>query len=352
MQIARESIFVSSLRGFFRCFFSVFGIVFGLLVASFLYSMLSSAPIHEEKTELSFLPDLEGQSKMLPTTAPAILQIDLHGVIGDLHGIQAEDIKQILMSSRTGLLSNDRVKGILLHIDTPGGEVTASDNIYQLIKSYKEKYHVPVFAFVNGLCASGGMYISSSTDQIFASPTSIIGSIGVIIGPFFNVADTMAKLGVASKTLTAGLDKDMMSPFRTWKPEEDASLKAILASMYNRFVDIVTANRPHVDKTKLVNEYGAHVFDVVKAQEIGYIDQANATYEQALAALLETAQIDPTKPYQVVELKPVQNWLKALVESKSSVLKGTIEHTFNWTNQPSYKLHDPFLYLYQPGQTF
>ncbi|MBX9745239.1 MAG: S49 family peptidase [Chlamydiales bacterium] len=352
MQIARESIFVSSLRGFFRCFFSVFGIIFGLLLASFLYSMLSTTTIHEEKTELSFLPDLEGQSKMLPTTTPAILQINLHGVIGDLHGIQAEDIKQTLISSRTGLLSNDRVKGVLLHIDTPGGEVTAADNIYQFIKTYKEKYRVPVFAFVNGLCASGGMYVSSSADQIFASPTSVIGSIGVIIGPFFNVVDTMAKIGVTSKTLTAGLDKDMMNPFRTWKPEEAASLKAVLASMYDRFVAIVTEHRPNVDKTKLVNEYGAQVFDVAKAKEIGYIDQANVTYEQALEALLEAAQVDRTKPYQIVELKPMQNWLKALVESKSSLLKGKIEHTFNWTHQKTHQLRDPFLYLYEPGQLF
>jgi protease-4 len=349
MEIARESIFVSSLRSFCRCFFSVFGIFLSLIVVSILYTAISPAKGHEDKTELTILPDLEGSRTLLSTAAPVILRINIHGVIGEAAGVNSETVEDILRDSHSGTLTHNRVKGILLHINTPGGTVVDSDNIYRMIKAYKEKYQIPVFAFVNGLCASGGMYIASSAEQIFASPPSVIGSIGVLIGPFFNVADAMGKIGVQSQTLTNGLDKDMMNPFRTWKEGEDNSLKVILSSFYNQFVTIVTENRP-VDKTKLIDEYGAQVFDGEKAQEIGYIDVANASYDQALAALMQKANIDPAKPYQVIELKPVHNWLSALVCSKSPLLSGQVEHTLNFPNQKEKSIRDQFSYLYEPGR--
>lgn len=348
MEIARESIFVSSLRSFFRCFFSVFGILCSIIFVSILYSTLSGVKSYEEKTEFTILPDLEGNHQLLSIAAPAILQIKIQGVIGEPQGITSETMKNILIDSRSGMLANNRVKGILLHINSPGGAVFDSDDIYLMIKAYKEKYHVPVFAFVDGLCASGGMYIASSADQIFATPSSVIGSVGVIMGPFFNVVQAMEKVGVESKTLTAGIDKDMMNPFRTWKAGEDESLKAVLTSMYNRFVQVVTENRPKVDKTKLLNEYGAQVFDSPSAQLIGYIDHPDASYEQALASLLQAAQIPADHPYQLVELKPKHDWASLLFNTQSTLFTGKIEHHLNLSNQNSHKLSSPFAYLYDP----
>ena len=245
------------------------------------------------------------------------------------------------------MLSNNRVKGILLHINSPGGDAIDSNDIYRMIKAYKEKYHIPVFVFVDGLCASGGMYIASSADQIFASPPSVIGSIGVIMGPFFNVSQAMEKVGVESKSLTAGLDKDMLNRFRPWKAGEDESLKAVLTSMYNLFVQVVTENRPKVEN-KLLTEYGAQVFDGPSAQLIGYIDQANASYEQALAALLQAAQVNPQEPYQIVELKPKYDWVSALMNAESTLFTGKIEHHLNLSGQKTPKLSSPFAYLYDP----
>jgi len=348
MEIARESIFVSSLRSFFRCFFSVFGILCSIIFFSIFYSTLIGEKTYEEKTEFSILPDLEGRHQLLSISTPAILQIKIHGVIGELQGPTSETIKNILIDSRSGMLSNNRVKGILLHINSPGGAVFDSDDIYRMIKAYKEKYHVPVLAYVDGLCASGGMYVASSADQIFASPPSVIGSVGVIMGPFFNVTQAMEKVGVESKTLTAGLDKDMLNPFRSWKTGEDESLKAVISSMYSRFVQVVTENRPKVDKTKLLNEYGAQVFDGPSAELIGYIDHANIGYEQALASLLHAAQIPPEQPYQLVELKPKHDWLATLMNAQSTLLTGKIEHHLNLSTQKTPNLSSPFAYLYDP----
>jgi signal peptide peptidase SppA len=347
MEIQRESIFVSALRSFCKMFFAVVGLFFALIVMSLIYSAIAgtaNSPT-EAKTTVKYLPDTNG-NREISSTSPVILQINVHGVIGDAKsGIDTKIAQNILLDSRTGDFKNNRVKGILLHMNTPGGTVVDSDNIYRMLKTYKERYKVPVFAFVDGLCASGGMYISCAADKVYAGPASIIGSVGVIIGPFFNMFEALGKIGVISKTITEGLDKDMMSPFRPWKADEDASLKAVTAYFYQQFVDIVASAKPRMNKERLVNEYGAKVFDPVTAQQYGYVDVANATRDMALIDLLKEVNIDPASTYQVVELEPKNQWLESLLNSKSPLFTGHIEHTFD-TGAPPIK--DQVAYLYLP----
>lgn len=346
MEFQRESVFVSAIRSFCRMFFAICGIFVALLVVSVVYNAISEAEISptEAKTKIRYLPDTNGNRES-SLTSPVILQVNIRGIIGDPKGLDSRTVEHILLDSRTGTLKNNRVKGILLYVNTPGGTVVDSDNIYQMLKQYKERYKVPVFAYVDGLCASGGMYIVSAADQVFAGPASVIGSVGVIIGPFFNMATALGKIGVTSETITAGLDKDMMSPFRPWKTGEDASLKAITAYSYERFVDVVTTARSRLDKTKLVQEYGAKVFDPVTAQSYGYIDHAGATRDEAILALLQEANVDGTKTYQVVELEPKSEWISSLFNSNSPLITGKMEHSLD-TGAPA--IRDQIAYLYQP----
>src|SRR5690606_5927981 len=136
-------------------------------------------------------------------------------------------------------------------------------------------------------------------------------------GPFFNFVDAMGKIGIQSKTITDGLNKDMMSPFRTWKPDEDASLQALTSFFYQQFVDVVIAGRPTMDRNKRVNEYGANVFSPPAALERGYVDFADSSYQEALLGLMEAANIDPKQPYQIVELQPQYPVLNALLKGTS-----------------------------------
>ncbi len=344
MEIQRESIFVSALRSFCKMFFAVCGIFLAFMAMSLVYSSMEekTASPTEVKTKVKYLPDAKGHRDS-STTSPVILQLDIHGVIGD--GINSKTVETILLDSRNGDFKHDRVKGILLHMNTPGGTVVDSDNIYRMLKEYKARYDVPVFAYVDGLCASGGMYISSSADEVYAGPASIVGSVGVIIGPFFNMVDALGKIGVASKTITAGLDKDTLNPFRTWKPDEDAPLKAVTDYFYQQFIDIVTSARARLDRTKLINEYGAKVFDPVTAQEYGYVDFAGASRDNALLALLHKAGIDKDKTYQVVSLELKSEWLSNLFNAKSPLFTGRIEHSID-TGAPC--IRDQVAYLYQP----
>ncbi|MBU6445921.1 MAG: S49 family peptidase [Verrucomicrobia bacterium] len=328
-------------------FFAVCGIFLAFIAMTCLYNAIADTATSptESKTTVHYLPDANWKRES-STTSPVILQLNVHGVIGETKGgIDTKAVQNILLDSRTGDFKNNRVKGILLHMNTPGGTVVDSDNIYRMLKEYKALYKVPVFAYIDGLCASGGMYISCAADQVYAGPASLIGSVGVVIGPFFNFFDALSKIGISSKTITEGLDKDMMNPFRAWKPNEDASLQAVTAYYYQQFVDIVTSAKPRLNKEKLIHDYGAKIFDPMTAQEYGYVDFAEASRDTALLALLKEAGVDPSQTYQVVELEPKSEWIKSLFNSQSPLCTGRIEHTID-TGAP--QIRDQVAYLYQP----
>jgi protease-4 len=340
MEIAHESIFVSTIRSFCKVFFGAIGLFAALFVLQIVYSMFSSPFSNEMKTAMVLQPNLENEYGHPSMSSPVVLQIHIDGVIGDLNGITAESIEDILLDSRQGYLAGDRVKAILLCVNTPGGGAIESDNIYTMLNAYKEKFKTPIYAYVNGLCASGGMFVTSAADKLYATPPSIIGSVGVILGPFFNVSDTMTKYGVKSMTLTEGTDKDTLTPYRPWKPDEAAEWQPILAANYERFLNIVTGARKGLDKEKLKNVYGARVYSSGDALKYGYIDVADADYKRTLTDLMVAANIDPQKPYQVIELRAKKDWLGPV----HGLLQGKLEHKINLQEK---KLAEGLSYLYQ-----
>ena len=345
MEIMRESIFITAVRSFCRSFFALCGVFLALAFGLVIYSMVASPYAPEQKTELKILPDLKGNRAMVSADAPVVLHIDVQGIIGEPGILDTDSFSNILLDSRTGSLAGDRVKAIFVYFNTPGGAAVDSDNMYRLLKKYKEKYQVPVFGYAEGLCASGGMYIACATDRIYASATSVIGSVGVLSGPFFNFSDAMARYGIQGKLLSEGTDKTAMNPFEPWKPGDSDNIQAIMVSMYNRFVDIVSTARPQLTRSKLINQYGARVYDAALAQQYGYIDVADADSDMALAALLEAAKIDPEKPYQVVQLEPRHSLLTELVRGESASMRKMV---CNLLGIPSFQINEPYAYLYKP----
>lgn len=345
MEFARESIFVSAIRTFCRLFFGMVGILLAVFLFSLFYSSFAPSPLLESSTQMDLVPNAEGEKVLEPFSSPVILQIPIHGVIGDPQHLTKEVIENVLLDSRVDLLGHDRVKGILLDFNTPGGTVVDANAIYEMLLAYKERYKVPVYGYIEGLCASGGMYIASAADQLFASSSSTIGSVGVILGPFFNFYDLMGKVGLQARTLTQGIDKDMMNPTRPWKEGEDSSLQAVMAFMYERFVDVVAKGRPRLSRDRLVREYGAQVYDCVTAERLGYIDHGMSSRKEALLALLGAAKIDPKEAYQVVTLTPKHSWVAQLMSQQSPLWSGKVQHSFDM-GAPS--LPDRFAYLYCP----
>jgi protease-4 len=347
MEYSRESIIVSAVRTFCKAFAGIIGILIGVILVFIGLTVFSSPDIYPPKSTLALSPDANGNRDLLSHTAPVILKLDITGVIG-LRDLISQKVQNSLFDSRDGMLAGNRVKAILLYINTPGGTVDDSDDIYRLLMEYKKKYQIPIYAYVDGMCASGGMYVASAADKIFASPSSVIGSVGVILGPAFNFSGLMDKYGVQAMTITQGKDKDMLNPFRPWVPGEDTSLRNITADLYNHFVSIVTNARPSLDKDKLITEYGAQVYVSKKAEELGYIDVADTDYSVAVAELAKEAKL-PEDHYQVVTISPSRPFLADLTEGKLSLLSGKITHHFQINASMNTELSGRFLYLYQPN---
>lgn len=344
----RESIFRSAIRALVVTFSIVIGLCLGFIFLSLLISSFSSSDPSSKLTTVNseeILPNAEGKREVVSAEAPVILQINIDGVIGS-EALNAKTIRQQLIESREGSFKDSRVKGILVYINTPGGTATDAESIYHALTEYKKKYQVPVYAYTDALCASGGMFVAAAADKIYANGAAVIGSVGVIAPSFFNVSKLMEKFGVEALTISAGIDKDALNPLRPWKKDEDANFKEILNYYYDRFVSIVHENRPALTKEKLINEFGARVYPAPLAKEHGYIDVDNATLESCLTDLVQAAKIEGNE-YQVIRLED-KNWFKNLFSGSANVLQGKVEHKLVLPEEVDLLLKHHFLYLYSP----
>ena len=138
---------------------------------------------------------------------------------------------------------DDDVAGILFEVDSPGGEVTAADEIHRELTLFKDsRADRKIVVLVHDLAASGGYYVSVPADRIVAQPTALVGSIGVILQSL-NVAGLSEKIGVTDTTIKSGKNKDLLNPFRPVDPEQVALLQETIDAMYARFVDLVAQGR-------------------------------------------------------------------------------------------------------------
>ena len=179
--------------------------ILGLFIGFFIILLVLNIVQSAESTPTAFYevevrPNANGVRKMLSKSSPVVLKLNIEGTIGG-ELLNTRSVNEILVESREGALKGDRVKAIILAINSPGGTVNDADGIYRAILNYKKRYEVPVYVFVDGLCASGGMYIAASADKIYSTDTSLIGSVGVLTGPFLNASNLMEKIGLYALTL-------------------------------------------------------------------------------------------------------------------------------------------------------
>jgi protease-4 len=164
------------------------------------------------------------------------------------------------------------VKAVVLRIDTPGGEVTASDIIYHEILRFKERTGRPVLGLMMSVAASGGYYIASACDVIMAHPSTLTGSIGVI-SIFPNVESLMAKVGVKVNVIKSGPSKDSGSPFRDMTGEEKKVFQEVIDEYYEGFLEVVARNRKDkIPAEKLRTIADGRVYTAKQALELGLID--------------------------------------------------------------------------------
>ncbi|MFN0125065.1 MAG: signal peptide peptidase SppA, partial [Verrucomicrobiales bacterium] len=210
-------------------------------------------------------------------TRDRIVQLDITGLItgGRGSGSMVEDVKRALGQA----VADSRVKAIVLRIDSPGGEVTASDTLYAAVKEAASKKKV--VAYLDSVAASGGYYIACGAERIVAHPTGITGSIGVIMSGF-GVQGLMEKAGVESRTFKSGAMKDAGAMSRAMTDTEKAFFQDLVMQNYERFVGIVaTARGLPVDELKNGLADGRVILGEAAvtsrlADEAGYIEAAYA----------------------------------------------------------------------------
>lgn len=164
------------------------------------------------------------------------------------------------------------VKAVVLRINSPGGTVTGSDILHAEIVRLKQTTKKPIVAVMMDLATSGGYYVACAADEIIAHPTTITGSIGVLM-QMVTLTGTMSLLGVKAEAITSGPMKDAGSPFKDLQPEERKIFQEIVDRLYSRFVDAVVAGRPKLSRDKIVTLADGRIYTADQALEAGLIDR-------------------------------------------------------------------------------
>lgn len=226
--------------------------------------------------------------------ASEIALIKINGVIlnsQDWEVANANGIRDEIYAAQ----NNPRVKAILLYINSPGGEITAVDKIYNQVKE-AEKQGKTVVAFIDGIGASGGYYIACGANYIVASRLSIVGSIGVIIDSF-KVYNLLSKIGIQSDVYKSGDMKDLLNPTRPTTIAEQNLIQNMITESYNVFLSVVSNGRLNKDK-KLTVDYlksskiaDGRIFSGEEALKLGLVDQVGY-YKSAVDATIKLAKMN------------------------------------------------------------
>jgi len=167
--------------------------------------------------------------------------------------------------------SDDTVKAIVLRVNSPGGGVVESAEIHRKLSELKETTKKPVYVSMGAMAASGGYYISTVANKIFASPETITGSLGVIMQSI-NYEGLAKKYGVELVTIKSGPYKDIMNPARKMTDEEREILQSLINNSYNEFVRVISQGRnmPEAEVRKIAD---GRIYDGRQAKELNLIDE-------------------------------------------------------------------------------
>jgi protease-4 len=185
------------------------------------------------------------------------------------------------------------VRALLVRIDSPGGGVAASQEIYRELERYREETGRPVVASLGSLAASGGYYVALGADEIIAAPGTITGSIGVIM-TFPNTEELFEKVGLRMEVVKSAEHKDLGSPFRSMNEGDRKILQSLIDDAYDQFTEAVMDARS-MERDKVMGLADGSVFTGRQAKDLGLVDDVG-TLEDATRRAADLAGIhgEPT----------------------------------------------------------
>ena len=192
--------------------------------------------------------------------------IEIEGAITDMKEAMEDVVK---------FKEDNSIKGVILRINSPGGAVGPTQEIYREIKKLKQSKKV--YVSMGSVCASGGYYLAVTGDKVYASPSTITGSIGVIMQQTV-VEDLMKKIGVEANTIKSGALKDTGTPFRKMRDDERKYLQDVIDGIYEQFVnDVAEGRKMPIDKVKQLAD--GRIYTGLQAKETGLIDNIGTFYD-------------------------------------------------------------------------
>lgn len=187
---------------------------------------------------------------------------------------------QYLLNAIDAMMTDSNNKGMILSVNTPGGSVYASDELYLKIKEYQETTGRPVYSAMQSQATSGGYYISASCDKIIANRNCWTGSIGVTMGTLMDISELLENLGIKTNTITSGANKAMGSSYEAMTEEQREIFQSLIDEAYDQFVGIVADGRDMSEK-EVRKIADGRIYTAKQALDNGLID-AIGTMEDAV----------------------------------------------------------------------
>ena len=269
------------------CF--IFGCGGCLSIVIILFLILVLAAVLSDKTSDSGNPAKEYAEEFLTGNSSAekkIAVIDITGIIlnqRNSYGSSITDSEDICKQIKKA--ENDKdVCALILNLNTPGGEVTAADDIHNAVTLFRIRTKKPAIALMNSVAASGGYYVAVACDRIVSGRLTMTGSIGVIINTY-NYKGLFDKIGVVSEVYKSGEMKDMLNGARPRTPQEIELVQDLVNECYSEFVRLVSIGR-RIPEEKIRNsEIGdGRIIHGKKALEMGLVDEIGRMKEAVAAA--------------------------------------------------------------------
>lgn len=222
--------------------------------------------------------------------------IDIKGTIFDSQLANGDDFAKSLKEA----YSNKNMKAVVVRINSPGGSPVQADYMYNSLQYYRKKHpNIKTYAVCVDACASAAYYVAAGTDEIYANPSSLVGSIGVLYNGF-GFVDLMQKVGVSRRLYTAGQYKDFLDPFSPEKPGSETFIHNMLNIVHQQFIDKVKKGR---GKRLIINDdtFSGLFWTGEQAKKMGLIDGFASTGELSRDVIKMDKIIDYTHQENVLE---------------------------------------------------
>ena len=240
-----------------------------------------------------------------PAVGNHIAVLDIMGTISENDGYTYD--QQYLLDSIDTMMEDDSNKALLLHIDTPGGTVYETDELYLKIMEYKAYTNRPVYAAVENYAASGGYYVACAADAIYANRNATTGSIGVIMGDFLDLSELLDNIGVGVSYVATGPNKAMGNSYEPLTDEQRAIYQEICDESFEQFVGIIAEGR-NMNEAEVRVLADGRVYTAKQAAANGLIDGIESfqtTLERLTADLgydtIEVAHYSYSAPYTFMD---------------------------------------------------